>query len=148
MGDDRVTRRQIDNLTLAAASFAARGAVFVVVGGCALRLHGCDNVPNDLDVVPEPSLANVRRLLDAIAALGSVGPAKRLSDHALTTGDIVTKTTPVGSVDAMLATGRKEYAALERGATSIIVRSHEVRVAAVDDVRRLRAHFGSPPAHV
>ena len=148
VGDDTVTRRQIDNLTLAAAFFAARGCEFVVVGGCALRLHGCDHVPGDLDVVPEPSPANVRRLLDAVASLGSVGRARRPSDHALTTYDTVTRRTPVGAVDVMLATGRNEFAALDRAATAISVRGHEVRVAAIEDVLRLRAHFGKPPVHV
>jgi hypothetical protein len=148
VGDDLVTCRQIENLTLAAAFFASRGAAFIVVGGCALRLHGAGHVPADLDVVPERSLANLRRLFDAIAALGSVGRARRLDDDALSRLDIVTHTTPVGSIDAMLATGRKEYVALDRRATSISVRSHEVRIAAADDVLRLRAHFGKPPVRV
>jgi hypothetical protein len=147
VGEDIVTCRQIDNLSLAAAFLAAEGAAFVIVGGCALRLHGWNHVPSALDIVPEPSPANLRRLFDAIVALGSVGRARRLSDHALRTHDIVTQTTPVGSIDTMLATGRNEFAALDRAATSISVRGHRVRVAAVEDVLRFRARFGKPPVH-
>jgi hypothetical protein len=144
VGADITTCRQSDNLTLAAAFLATRGAAFVVVGGCALRLHGYDHVPADLDVVPEPSLANVRRLLESVAELGTIGRKRRPTDHALTTYDIVTQTTPVGSIDLMLVTGRKEYGELERAATSMSVKGHAVQVAAINDVLRFRAHFGKP----
>ena len=137
-----------DNLALAAAFLTTSGAEFVVVGGCALRLHGYDHAPADLDVVPEPSLANVRRLLDAVAALGIVGRNRRPTDRALTADDIVTRTTPIGSIDVMLATGRREFGSLERAATSVAVNGHSVRVAAISDVLRLRAHFGKSAVHV
>jgi hypothetical protein len=110
-----------DNLVLVAAFLAARGAELVVVGGCALRLHGHDHVPADLDVVPEPT------------------------DHALATRDVVTRVTPVGSVDVLLRRGRDDYAALEGDATSMSVSGHAVRVAAINDVLRLRARFGKEP---
>jgi hypothetical protein len=145
---EAIARRKSDNLTLVAAFLSARRAEFVVVGGCALRLHGVDHVPADLDVTPEPSLANLRRLFDALAQLGTVGRVWPPTDHALATRDILTRTTPVGSVDVMLVTGRREYASLERAAHSIDVHQHPVRVAAIDDTLRLRARFGKPLVHV
>jgi len=148
MGVDIITCVQSDNLALVAAFLAAHGAEFVVVGGCALRLHGYDHVPADLDVVPEPSLTNLRRLIDAVDALGTIGRKPRLNDHALPKRDIVTHTTPVGSIDLMLVTGRNEYAALEHDSTWISVNRHAIRVAAIADVLRFRVAFGKPPVRV
>jgi hypothetical protein len=138
---DAIARAQADNLLHAAAFLAAR-AEFVVVGGCALRLHGRDRIPPDLDLVPEPSPANLRRLFDGLTALGTVGQVWRPNDHALATRDIMSRTTPVGVIDVLLEHGREEYAAFERRALTVPVNGREVRVAAVDDVLELRARFG------
>ena len=140
-----ILERQSDNLTLAAAFLAARGARFVVIGGCALRLHGYRHVPADLDVVPEPSAANVRALFEALCELGTVGRARPPSDRAVATRDIVTHTSPIGSVDVLLARGREEHATLEARASSITVPGRSVPVASLDDVLRLRARFGKAP---
>jgi hypothetical protein len=129
-------------LAAAAGFLAARGARFVVVGGCALVVHGCDHVPSDLDLVPEPSAANLARLFRALDALGIVGRGWRPTEHALATRDIVTRRTPVGRVDVLLGRGREEYPALARTSESVPVGRHAVRVAALDDVLRLRARFG------
>jgi hypothetical protein len=138
---DAVARVQCDNLVLAAA-FLARRCDFVVVGGCALMLHGHDHAPADLDLVPEPSPANLDRLFEGLSALGTVGRAVRPNDHALATGEIVSRATPVGNVDVMLARGREEYGAFSKRALTIPVNGRDVRVAAADDVLELRARFG------
>lgn len=87
---------------LLAAAFLAARSEFVVVGGCALRLHGLDHCPADLDIVPEPSLCNLRRLFDGLSALGTVGQEWQPTDYALMTRDILSRTTPVGLVDVLL----------------------------------------------
>ncbi len=138
--------RQSGNLLSVAAFLAARGAEFVVVGGCALLLHGRDHVPGDLDLVPEPSAANLGRLFDALDALGSVGRVGRPTDHVLATRDIVTRVTPVGAVDVLLRRGRADHTALARTAVSIPVGRHAVRVASIADVVRLRLRFGKDMA--
>jgi len=127
---------------LAASFLAAHGAEFVVIGGCALRMYGRDHVPADLDVVPEPSLLNLRRLFDALSTLGTVGGEWRPGDHALETRDVMTKITPIGSIDVLLARGREGYVSLAYGALSMPVSGHGVRVAAIDEVERLRVRFG------
>jgi hypothetical protein len=137
----RVQRAQCDNLALAAA-FLARRADFVVVGGCALMLRGHDHLPPDLDVVPEPSLANLCRLLDGLTALGTVGRERRPNDQALLAADILRRTTSVGMIDVLVARGLEDYAALESRATSMLVGESEVRVAAVADVLEMRVRFG------
>jgi hypothetical protein len=132
-------------LVLVAGFLAARGVQFVVVGGVALWLHGREHVPSDLDVVPVPSRSNLRGLFDVLDALGEVGPAWRPTDHALATRDLLTRVTPVGSVDVLLRTARNEHAILARSAVSIPVNGNDICVGAVDDVLRLRARYGKGP---
>ena len=135
------TDRADDNLVLAAA-FLASCARIVLVGGCALRMHGVDHRPADLDIVPEPSPGNLRRVFDALDALGSVGRQSRPNEQARAIADIVTRLTPIGSIDVLLRRGRDEYAALARVGSDVSVKTRSVRVASLDDVMRLRAQFG------
>ena len=138
--------RRRDNLLLAAAFVAAHGVDVVVVGGCALRLHGHDHDPADLDLVPAPGLENLHRLLDALDLLGNVSRAPRPSDHALATASILTRTTPIGSIDVLLQRGRDEYDTLARAGGDVDVRGHPTRVASLADVLRLREQFGAGTA--
>lgn len=45
------------------------GVRFVVIGGFAVGVHGYPRATRDLDVVPEPTVENMKRLADAIATL-------------------------------------------------------------------------------
>jgi hypothetical protein len=136
------------NLVVAAAFLTATGARFVVIGGCALLLHGIDHHPPDLDLVPDPSASNLSRLFDGLDALGTVGSTRRPNDQMLTTTNLVTRTTPIGPIDVLLLTGRNEHSVLDRRAIEIAVDAHPVRVAALDDVVRLRKQFGKDPVDV
>jgi hypothetical protein len=51
------------------AALHRHGVDFVVIGGFALAAHGYVRGTKGVDVVPEPSRANLRRLLRALAAL-------------------------------------------------------------------------------
>ena len=136
-----------DNLIAVAGFLAARGVELVVVGGCALRLHGRDHEPGDLDLVPEPSAANLRRLFDALDALGTVGRVFRPNDVVLATRDIVTRVTPVGAVDVLLRGGREEYAGLASVAIRKPAGRGSVPVAPLDYVLAWRVRFGKVGAH-
>jgi hypothetical protein len=136
------------NLVVAAAFLTATGARFVVIGGCALLLHGVDHHPPDLDIVPHATAETLGLLFDGLDALGSVGATRRPNVHRLAAHDVVTHTTPIGSVDLLLLTGRNEFAVLDRRAVEIAVDGHPVRVAALDDVVRLRQQFGKDPVDV
>jgi hypothetical protein len=118
------------NLALIASYLVAEGVDFVVVGGCARWLRGEDHSPADLDIVPEPSPANLRQLFHALDALGTVGGGWRPTADALATRDIVTRVTPVGSVDVLLGAGRDDYASLAPRARSMTVKNAPVMVAA------------------
>jgi hypothetical protein len=137
-----------DNLMAVAGFLVARGVELVVVGGCALWLHGCDHEPGDLDLVPGPSASNLRRLfdafdaLDALDAAGTAGSAFRPNDFVLATRAIVTRVTPVGSVDVLLQGGREEYAELARVAVRKPAGRGSVPVAPLDYVVAWRVRFG------
>jgi hypothetical protein len=135
------------NLVLAAAFLTATGTRFVVVGGCSLLLHGVDHHPPDLDLVPDATPENLSLLFDGLDALGTVGSARWPNARMLTSTDLVTRTTPIGPIDVLLLTGRNEFAALDRRATTMAVDGHPVRVAALDDVVRLRQQFGKDPVN-
>src|SRR3954452_16632989 len=51
------------------ASLRAGGVQFVVIGGFSLAAHGYVRGTKDLDIVPEPSRNNLKRLLAALREL-------------------------------------------------------------------------------
>ena len=54
------------------AALNRAGIKYVVVGGCAVILHGYFRTTHDIDLLVEPSLENIRRLKNALYAfLGS-----------------------------------------------------------------------------
>jgi hypothetical protein len=113
-----------------ASYLAGKGVEFVVVGGCAQWLRGEDHRPADLDLVPEPSPRNLRTLFEALSALGTIGTEWRPTDHALATRDVVTRVTPVGSIDVLLRAGRDDYASLAGRATKTTIENTLIMVAA------------------
>jgi hypothetical protein len=125
---------------LAAAALAACDVQFVVIGSCALVLHGLADDCADLDIVADAEPENLRRLGAALDALGAVPRtnAKRLSTQSTTTVD-----SPYGRIDILVGRASAEYIALASTAASVVVAGVDVRVAAVDDVRRLRTRYGA-----
>lgn len=49
------------------------GVDFVIIGGFALAAHGVIRATKDIDIVPEPGAANVRRLAAALRTLEAEG---------------------------------------------------------------------------
>lgn len=60
------------------ARLAEAGVHFVLVGGLAVALNGYVRLTEDVDILVEPSGANVRRLLDCLADFGE-GFARELN---------------------------------------------------------------------
>ena len=120
---------------LAAALAAATGLSFVVVGSTALRLHGADFAPHDLDLVPDPDQ------LDRLdAAMDAWAVARRPGRRALD-GDVLTLESAYGPIDLLLRRGREDYASLVIRATMVDIAGVEVAVAAADDCWALRRRF-------
>lgn len=53
------------------AALQDAGVSFVVIGGFALAAHGYVRGTQDIDIVPDPSRANLDRLAGALSALGA-----------------------------------------------------------------------------
>jgi hypothetical protein len=123
---------------IAAAALVAYGAELVVVGGCALVLLGLEPRCADLDIVPETSANNLIRLCAALDALGVTRrpKAESMAERSLTSVD-----SAYGRVDILLGRARAEYRSLLSNAVTRRVWDVDVRVAAVQDVRRLRARY-------
>ena len=51
------------------AALVSHGVAFVVIGGLSLAAHGLVRATKDLDIVPDPDSANLRRLADTLAQL-------------------------------------------------------------------------------
>jgi hypothetical protein len=122
---------------LAAAALVAHGVELVVVGGCALVLRDLAATCGDLDVVPEPSAANLIRLGAALDAIGATRP----SDRVVRERNVTSASSPFGRIDIMVATARREYASLKVAASTCRVAGVPVRAAAVEAVLRLRTEF-------
>ncbi|HEX9889500.1 MAG TPA: hypothetical protein VGA69_08500 [Nitriliruptorales bacterium] len=85
------------------------GVRYVVIGGVAARLHGSPTLTEDMDVTPERSEDNLRRLAQALAQLGARlavpgvdgGLAVPL-DQDTFSSPVMTFTTSAGEVDVVL----------------------------------------------
>jgi hypothetical protein len=66
------------------AALNAGQVAYVIVGGMAVAAHGVVRATRDLDLVPEPSAANLERLASALVALGAEHPIEgRLTGPSL-----------------------------------------------------------------
>ena len=56
------------------AALNGGGVAYVIVGGIAVAAHGVVRATRDVDLVPEPSAANLHRLAATLGALGAEHP--------------------------------------------------------------------------
>ena len=125
---------------LLAAVLVAEQVSFVLVGSAALRLQGETIRVSDVDVVPDPSEANLARLHAALTTLATrrrVVPPPR----CLAALDMVSVPTIYGKLDCLLARGRQNWASLRQNAGPIMVADAEVLVASAADAWALRRAF-------
>ena len=67
-----MTRREIPlDAAIILCTLAEHEVDYVVIGGLAVQAHGHPRTTQDLDLVPEPSAANLRRLRTALEAMGA-----------------------------------------------------------------------------
>jgi hypothetical protein len=120
---------------------------YVVIGGLAVQTHGHPRTTQDLDVVPEPSPANLARLRDALTALGPgpVGAAQQGQARVEipATGKLELDT-DAGWVDVHLdPAGAAPYAALRARALKLQL-DVTVLVAGRDDLIAMKRASGRP----
>lgn len=97
---------------------------FVVIGGVAVGAHGFIRGTEDLDLVPEPDPANLKRLIGALADLDSTLPTvgerpfdPRADGGVIRRGGNITAMTRFGEMDVVqLARGVPSYSQLAEDA--------------------------------
>ena len=124
---------------------------FVLIGGLAATLHGAAHVTFDVDITPDDSSANMKRLSAALHALkarirvdGIPGGLPFDHDAAclarMMNLNLVTR---AGDLDiAMHPTGVETFKAWDAHATDLVALGVAVRVAALDDIIRSKEAAG------
>lgn len=127
------------------------GARYVVIGGLAARLQGSTTVTNDLDICPDRTPENLKRVAKALRALGAKlrgveGEVPFLLDAAtLAAGDHFTFATKAGDLDILGApAGVSGFDELAARAVPLDVDGLTVPVASIDDVIRMKRAAGRP----
>ena len=127
------------------------GVDFVLVGGFAAVIHGSPYVTVDLDVVPESSRANLRRLSEALkelhAKIWTQGePEGIVFDHdasSLADAQIWNLVTVHGRLDLTFEpSGTQGYKDLARDAVHLSILGVDVDVASLADVVRSKEAAG------
>lgn len=125
------------------------GVGFVVIGGLAARAHGSSSLTNDLAIVSARDDANLERLANVLTDLeaalrGAPDDLPFLLDATtLARGDSFTFTTKYGNLDVLgTPSGTDGYGDLRRGAVPMGLGGHEVLMASLDDLIRMKDAAG------
>lgn len=124
---------------------------YVLIGPLAAITHGAPLVTVDVDVCHATDVENLEAMAAALrevhAELRAAPPGLpfRLDAKTLRMGDSFTFATDIGSID-ILATppGTTGYENLARTAETFALFGHDVRVASVEDLIRMKRAAGRP----
>jgi hypothetical protein len=128
------------------AALASHEVAYVAVGGIALIAHGVVRATVDVDLIPSPDPANLERLAGAIRSLDGVPhgePQTEVTAELLARDANMRFVTSAGQVDLLRAAQyRRLYPDLDARAIEAEVEGTRVRVAARNDLIRLKAGSG------
>jgi hypothetical protein len=132
------------------AALDAHGVDYVVVGGIAVQVHGHVRMTNDLDLIPSPTPANLKRLADALNDLQArvLNPG---SEHLKIDAQMLPRATlwqlssPDGDIDILHdAPGAAPYPQLRRRALTIALGNLTIPIAGRDDLIKMKRASGRP----
>ena len=119
---------------------AEAGVGFVVVGGVAVTLHGYVRLTEDVDILIEPSPANIQRFLDSLADYGE-GFARELSleDFTDEEGAIrIVEETELSQIDVFTRMSGLRYQDLKMDASILSLQGYEIAYASKAALIRLK----------
>jgi hypothetical protein len=141
-----VTRRDIPiDAAAILRVLAAHQVDYVVIGGLAVQAHGHPRTTQDLDLVPEPTPENQRRLLAALTELGAREVGGRASRPvSIPETGVLELDTDAGGIDVHAAPpGAAPYPEL-RARALVIDLDVPVAVAGRDDLIAMKRTSGRP----
>ena len=142
-----MTRRDIPlDASAILRALAGHDVDYIVIGGLAVQAHGHPRTTQDLDLIPEPSPVNRKRLRAALSELGArrVGWAKRRLPR-LPTGGVLELDTDAGGLDLHFdPPGAAPYSGLRSRALELHVFDLDVRVVGLDDLIAMKQASGRP----
>jgi hypothetical protein len=132
------------------AALGERGVEYIVVGGVAVTAHGYVRSTRDLDIVPDPDPANLRRLADALIDVEAVLPladgrrfAIARDMRPLERRRNITLDTRSGSLDVVQnAPGIPSFATLAQDAVEAEILGVPVRICSLPRLREMKAASG------
>jgi hypothetical protein len=137
----------------------AHGVEYIVVGGFAVNAHGVIRVTKDLDIVPNPSDANLERLADTLLDLeaklldtsdfeGGELPADPTKKQDLAMGGNFCVLTRLGRLDVMQWLSGIDSDDLHARLLSSAIESDldgiPIRVCGLEDLRTMKRAAGRP----
>ena len=104
-------------------------------------VHGVVRATGDLDVLYRRSRANVRRLRAAMREFGA--PTEIIDEESLLTEDIVTQFgQPPYRIDLLNAIDGVTFAAVWKGAVTVAIGQHQVRVIGLHELKKNKRASG------
>lgn len=110
----------------------AQRARYLVVGATAMQLWGTTRATRDIDILIEPTAANARRVLRALASLGFGLASEHLAEDVASRAVTMIGDTP--NVDILTRAGNLRWKDARRGATTFDVEGVSVPTASIDDL--------------
>jgi hypothetical protein len=129
---------------------AAGRVDYVVIGGVAAQVHGRRRTTKDLDIMPAPEPANLRRLARSLAELGArpgaltsaPPPTAEQLEHAPIVSPLVTRHGELHICNDVPGAG--PYAGLRARALVTELAGVPVAIVSVDDLIRMKRATGRP----
>lgn len=138
-------------------TLAEHDVAYVLIGGLGATFHGSPTRTGDADICPDPDVANLGRLADALTAMDAglrvesePAPIPFACDaRFLAQMQVVNLRTRYGALDiTRQPAGIRGYGALAEHAVSMDARGVPVMVASLADIIRSKAAANRPKDHL
>ena len=123
---------------------------YVVIGGIAVQVYGHVRMTNDVDLIPEPTPQNLKRLADALKELEArvLNPG---SEHLAIDAQMLPRAvlwqlaTRHGDIDILHdAPGAAPFPRLRQRALQIMLGDRQIPIASRDDLIKMKRAAGRP----